>query len=393
MAISASVGINGKNNPADVKKIQILLNQALKDYPKFRQTFIQERKREQLKQDSDYGPNTENAIIIFQKIVLNFKWPDGLIDVGGSTWKKLNGNSTKQTLHARHDMHIQLEKILQYLGSQGKSYFELCEFLIPGVSNACSSNTCSSDPQHSPTKGGSSGSRRFNRPSTQPKAFNTAVNQKYRQGGGNWGQILTGNSNSYTLSRTGCLLTCYAMATTVLGSRTKHWPENLKPEKVTPKEANQIVIKGGGFSGGSMKTVTAATPLGMKAEDTGRRKKLINRASHLLNIDNHLRSGGLVCAHVHYRRAEKGLKQDHDWAGDHWVLMTGKNTAGEYTFIDPGDGKSSVFSTEKPKTRTVFRNDPINVLLYGTNKNKSTTKTSRNRPLYEVVRYIKLSSS
>ncbi len=75
--ISTSVGKKGKNKPSDVLVIQKLLNSAGYS-PK-------------LKEDSDYGTKTEKAIFAYQKQALNFKHPDGLISVGGLTWKGLIG--------------------------------------------------------------------------------------------------------------------------------------------------------------------------------------------------------------------------------------------------------------------------------------------------------------
>ena len=186
------------------------------------------------------------------------------------------------------------------------------------------------------------------------------------------------------------------MAASVLGSNTQHWPENLTPSKITPKEANGIILKGGGFINGEMKTVKSAESLGMEAIDTGKGKRLLKPKQHLQTIDAHLHSGGLVCAHVHYRRVDKNNKKKdgYDWAGDHWVLITSKNVEGEYHYIDPGDGRRSIFSISQGISNPIFSNKADNVILYGKKKLKSErTQTSSNRENYEVVRYILLKSA
>jgi len=77
MNISGSVGQGGKNNPADVKAVQKLLKQ--NGFP-------------QLQDDGAYGPKTLQAIKNYQSKFLNN--PDGLVDPGGRTFRKLAaGNS------------------------------------------------------------------------------------------------------------------------------------------------------------------------------------------------------------------------------------------------------------------------------------------------------------
>ncbi len=75
--ISKSVGKGGDNKEADVLVIQTLLK----------------KHGAKLTVDGDYGPITEAAIFAFQKNKLHFKHPDGLISVGGMTWKGLNGET------------------------------------------------------------------------------------------------------------------------------------------------------------------------------------------------------------------------------------------------------------------------------------------------------------
>ncbi len=78
--LQASVGKKGINNHDDVQLIQQLLNDA---------NFLPKK----LNPDGRYGKNTLNAIIAYQRNFMSFA-PDGLISVGGSTWKKLNSNAT-----------------------------------------------------------------------------------------------------------------------------------------------------------------------------------------------------------------------------------------------------------------------------------------------------------
>lgn len=73
--ISASVGKGGKNNNADVKLVQTLLN---------------EKNNAGLTIDGNCGPKTIAAISKFQKDKVGLASPDGRIDLGGKTWKALS---------------------------------------------------------------------------------------------------------------------------------------------------------------------------------------------------------------------------------------------------------------------------------------------------------------
>ncbi len=87
-SISGSVGAKGVNKEADVELIQKLLNDVgLK--PK-------------LSVDGDCGPKTIAAITAYQKR-LGFRKPDGRIDVGGTTWKKLSANITASDTSVSED--------------------------------------------------------------------------------------------------------------------------------------------------------------------------------------------------------------------------------------------------------------------------------------------------
>lgn len=76
--IIASVGNKGKNNIADVKVVQGLLNQQkLVGFPML------------LRIDGKSGSNTVKRIEAFQKNILKMVRPDGLVDVNGKTFKRL----------------------------------------------------------------------------------------------------------------------------------------------------------------------------------------------------------------------------------------------------------------------------------------------------------------
>ena len=75
--ITSSVGVGGLNNSNDTKIVQQLLNRAIKTGLKH------------LKVDGIAGFYTNKSIKDFQKEVLSFKKPDGLVEVDGKTWKGL----------------------------------------------------------------------------------------------------------------------------------------------------------------------------------------------------------------------------------------------------------------------------------------------------------------
>ncbi|MCH2046801.1 MAG: hypothetical protein MK212_21985, partial [Saprospiraceae bacterium] len=72
--LEAAVGKGGKNKKVDVLLVQKLLNKKYKA---------------DLVEDGLYGRNTLNAIVKLQKKIFN-GWADGLISVGGKTWKTLS---------------------------------------------------------------------------------------------------------------------------------------------------------------------------------------------------------------------------------------------------------------------------------------------------------------
>jgi uncharacterized protein (TIGR02594 family) len=80
--LSGSVGEGGKNNPADVLLVKTLLN---KFTPSFNLTDVNT--------NTKVGPTTIGVIKKFQQEKVGLTKPDGLIDVGGKTWKTLNGEN------------------------------------------------------------------------------------------------------------------------------------------------------------------------------------------------------------------------------------------------------------------------------------------------------------
>ena len=90
--ITTSVGLNGQNSSvADIKVVQTLLNQHRERNATFKQT-IGKPAGSRLSVDGQCGNNTITAITSFQKIIAKLSKPDGLIEPGKNTWKKLNGN-------------------------------------------------------------------------------------------------------------------------------------------------------------------------------------------------------------------------------------------------------------------------------------------------------------
>lgn len=93
ISISKPVGIlkpGDKNSPADVRKIQELLNKNLHLLPGIKKLII----------DGIVGKNTDKsktitAIKKYQSVVLKMTSPDGRVDPGGKTLKKLIANARK----------------------------------------------------------------------------------------------------------------------------------------------------------------------------------------------------------------------------------------------------------------------------------------------------------
>lgn len=84
VTIAASVGREGKNLAADVRVIQNLLNEYLK----------RSHPQTALVADGKCGPRTIEAIELFQSEVVRLLQPDGRVDPGGKTFKKLLAEAT-----------------------------------------------------------------------------------------------------------------------------------------------------------------------------------------------------------------------------------------------------------------------------------------------------------
>lgn len=80
--LSGSVGKKGDNAAADVKQVQQLL-------VKF--AGLPDAGDLDIKVDGKCGKGTEEAIALFQKVVVGIR-PDGLVEPDGKTWKALCGN-------------------------------------------------------------------------------------------------------------------------------------------------------------------------------------------------------------------------------------------------------------------------------------------------------------
>jgi hypothetical protein len=77
MQLKGSVGKKGMNHGNDVEMVQIALNRAIRSPLRL------------LSVDKLAGRKTVGAIEAFQKHVLKFSQPDGLIEAGGKTWAAL----------------------------------------------------------------------------------------------------------------------------------------------------------------------------------------------------------------------------------------------------------------------------------------------------------------
>lgn len=73
--VNQSVGRGGRNQPADVRRVQQLLND--------------NRCSPQLIVDAACGPRTVEAVLWFQSRVLRMSRPDGLVEPHGATWRGL----------------------------------------------------------------------------------------------------------------------------------------------------------------------------------------------------------------------------------------------------------------------------------------------------------------
>lgn len=79
LRISRAVGVNQPNNIGDVKKIQMLLNRAIRD-----------DNIESLKEDGLWGPKTFARLVYFQKNVVHLSHVDAIVNLHGPSFRRLN---------------------------------------------------------------------------------------------------------------------------------------------------------------------------------------------------------------------------------------------------------------------------------------------------------------
>jgi hypothetical protein len=355
MGISQTVGQKSLNLTQDVKTVQTLLNRAMKTYIRFGQT------QEKLTPDGICGSKTITAIGYFQSMVMRHKYPDKRIEPNKNTWKKLNENIPSKTqIRATASLQkSQLDNFLTWFKSDATSNVEkLADSFYKEVAKFLEVKSEVAGPK--------------------PVGLSKVTVEPFRQGDGKWGSIKLGNSSTGTIHSYGCAMVSLAMAATYLGSRTKHWPENLTPQKMTPIHANNILKKAGVFTANSyMLYITGgANALGMQAKDSGVGVKL--GASARGNIDQCLSSGGLVLVHVDYKKS---------WVGDHWLLLTQKNSNGEYSGVDPAYGKA----LKLYKTPATGQTTSAHVVMYG-RADSFGERTPENVKNYKVVRFVTLNA-
>lgn len=93
--ISRPVGVNQPNHPTDVKKIQVLLNRAIRD-----DNF------ESLKEDGLWGPKTFARLLYFQKNIVHLSHADAVVNLHGPTFRRLN-QAKNRTHHDVSSYHKQ----------------------------------------------------------------------------------------------------------------------------------------------------------------------------------------------------------------------------------------------------------------------------------------------
>lgn len=157
-------------------------------------------------------------------------------------------------------------------------------------------------------------------------------------------------SSTETIAKSGCALCTLTMAATYLGAPTKHWPEGLLPQDLTPSKANAICVKAQAFFGYRLVVKTAAEALGMLFLEYGsevrngkRVDTSLDEEEHLILLDNHLRTHRPVAAEVDYRGGTSG-------AGDHWILIVQRNGDHTYTAIDPATGGTMALMSGRGQT-------------------------------------------
>ncbi|EOY5095381.1 glycoside hydrolase family 73 protein [Citrobacter amalonaticus] len=79
LRLNGAVGVNQPNNIGDVKKIQMLLNRAIRD-----------DKIESLKEDGLWGPKTFSRLVYFQTNFVHLPHADAIVNLHGPTFRRLN---------------------------------------------------------------------------------------------------------------------------------------------------------------------------------------------------------------------------------------------------------------------------------------------------------------
>ena len=96
MPIQSSVGVNGRNQSADVRKVQDLLNRQGSTRYSYGRIAV----------DGICGSQTTGAISNYQRNVVGFSSPDGRVDPGGQTITALERNASgsgKPSTNTSHD--------------------------------------------------------------------------------------------------------------------------------------------------------------------------------------------------------------------------------------------------------------------------------------------------
>jgi hypothetical protein len=126
-----------------------------------------------------------------------------------------------------------------------------------------------------------------------------------------------GNGGS-SIRRAGCYLTAMTMASTRITGNMS----------LNPSVANDLVRRGGGFSGSSLVVDNAARSLGMRVLSRG--------APSMSRLDQSLDAGRPVVAGVDYKAGSSSARSN----ADHFITITGRNADGSYSAIDPAGGRA-----------------------------------------------------
>jgi hypothetical protein len=156
-----------------------------------------------------------------------------------------------------------------------------------------------------------------------------------------------GSQAEKSIAGYGCALCTLAMAATLIGSRTKHWPENLAPKDLTPPIANRILASAGVFSGYSLVMDKAANALGMDYDGVGSAANQL-KPEYIDAIDWHLSTKNPIACHVDFKASKKeGVASSE---GDHWILLIGRSGDGTYSAIDPAYGTVMKLASNRNQT-------------------------------------------